>query len=142
MFYLIDGSNLLGRLRRDRESTEEKRLLVRAVSNALRERKGRGQLVFDGAAPAGFATQLGHLSVRFAAPRSADELIATEAGHRAPCTVVTSDLGLRSRVASRKISVISADDFARSLQQDDGGRQAASEDDWESYFSDEKNRNI
>lgn len=142
VLHLIDGSNLLGRMRLDRESDEMKRRLVAAVSSLLRGRQSRGVLFFDGAAPSPFATRLGHLTVRFAGTRSADDLIKEAAREGQPCCVVTSDQRLAAAVAGRRVRVVSADTFARELEQAHRDGERPIEDDWENYFSDDKNRNI
>jgi hypothetical protein len=104
-------------------------------------------LCFDGAPPAAFARKLGGLSVRFAHPRSADDLIidlTREA--REPSTVVTSDQGVANRVRRRTVAIVSAHEFATRLQglagesENEAEDRATGEDDWSDYFSDPKNR--
>ena len=142
MTYVVDATNLLGALRRNRESDEEKRGLVRALGNVARLRKAKIICVFDGAAPGGFATQLGAVTVRFAAPRSADDVIRDQAQKaKGRLHVVTSDNGLAAAVRRRDVSIVPVTDFTQiiaSAEQDSG----IVSNDWEQYFSDPKNRNI
>ena len=139
MRYLIDGSNALGRAGAPRESIEAKRQLVQAALSLSRVRRASVVVFFDGAKPDAFATGFGRVSVRFSAPRSADDLIVEEALRRSdPCTVITADSGIAARVRSRHVRIA-----APHILRLDGERsEEGSDADWEAYFSDERNRNI
>jgi hypothetical protein len=141
MIYLIDGSNVLGRLQRDRESGESKRQLARQISGLMKSEGSRAILFFDGEQPEQFRGGVERVAIRFAGRKPADELIQIEAQAHQKCTVVTSDRTLEARVRSRKVAVIDVMRFSRRLDviPEEGG---AGEADWEAFFSDEKNRNI
>lgn len=144
MPWIVDGSNLLGRLGRDRESVEGKRDLVRLLSSFARSRSTKVVCVFDGPTPDAFARNLGALTVEFSGSVSADDRIVARVSSAggSKLTVVTSDQGLAARVRSRRVEIVSCDDFRRqieSMSEADGAGQAS--EDWESYFSDPKNRN-
>ncbi|HEY5610524.1 MAG TPA: NYN domain-containing protein [Thermoanaerobaculia bacterium] len=145
MSTLVDGSNLLGRLRLDRHSVEAKRALAQRLASFARSNRTRVLCFFDGEAPDAFATSLGALTIRFSKERSADDLIAADVD-RAPrgsrIRVVTSDATLAARVTRRNVEVIDADAFARILESADAESNSDSPADWEEYFSNPKNRNL
>src|SRR5688500_5146472 len=105
MRYLVDGSNLLGALRLDRESVEAKRALLRILATWARAKKGRVTCYFDGFLPASFATGLGGVTARFTHPRPADEAIVEEVERlgREPFRIVTSDRALAGRCRRRNV---------------------------------------
>jgi len=145
MRYVIDGSNLLGALGLPRESDSAKRELVQRLASFARATRSGVDCVFDGVRPEGFATSFGGLSVRFSHPQSGDDLIVKIASSSAaPAAVVTNDRGLGGRVKSRKVRIESCAEFRARLDRtkvgDDG--RATDATDWESYFSDPKNRNV
>lgn len=139
MPWLIDGSNVLGAMQVDRHGEEGKRGLVRLLAGFARANKTRVTCVFDGPEPASFAKHLGAVTVAFSAGRSADDLIAERAAQGRGWSVVTSDRGLAARVQRRQVEVIAPAVFIRQME-----TAASSEseiaDDWDAYFSDEKNR--
>jgi len=145
MSYLVDGSNLLGRLRLDRHSAETKRALAQRLTSFAREQRTRIVCYFDGEAPEAFGTSLGAVTIRFSKGRSADDLIAAEV-ERTPrgarLRVVTSDAALASRIARRSVEIVDADAFARILEPAAADSKADSPTDWEEYFSNPKNRNL
>lgn len=144
MSWIIDAANLLGRMRLDRESPDNKRRLVREVARFARAKRTRAVCVFDGPAPASFATHFGNVRADFPEPRSADERIAElVAAAHGGCHVVTSDRALESRLRRRNVTVITAEAFQQLLRElpEDTGGEAGGED-WESYFSDPQNRNV
>ena len=144
MIIFIDGSNVLGRLGLDRHSVDAKRGLVRAAAALARQRKARVVLVFDGAADEAFATALGPVSVRFAAPRDADSLIIAEVervtGDRA--AVMTSDAELARKVRSRRVEALNPHLMVELLATEMKSRSGERDQDWQDYFSDPKNRNV
>lgn len=146
MRVLVDGSNLLGALRLDREGVESKRSLLRTLAAFARARKAKVVCFFDGSAPGSFATSLGSVSARFTHPRSADDAIVEEVERlgRDPFRVVTSDGGLAARVRRRNVEIVGAAAFARELEAlGEGGGEGEGEGiDWAEYFSDPKNRNV
>lgn len=144
MNYLIDGSNLLGTAGANREGEDVKRELLRSVSAFVRRTSSKATLYFDGPAPPSFATSLGAVNVVFTGPKPADDLIVARVrkGDSRPWTVVTSDLGLRSRVAGRKVTVVDCADFRRTLLSSEPQTGEGMAEDWAMYFSDEKNRNV
>jgi predicted RNA-binding protein with PIN domain len=89
MGFLVDGSNLGGALGGGR-GTRERAAIVELL---LGRARGRRQVVvvFDGAPVASLARRYGGLDVRFAAPRTADEVILGMLGERAASWHVVSD---------------------------------------------------
>jgi rRNA-processing protein FCF1 len=139
--WLIDGSNVLGAMRLDRASTDAKRELARLAAAFARAKRTRVTCYFDGVEPQAFARHLGNTTIVFSGSRTADELIANRADESASnFTVVTSDRGLTSRVARRRVKVISAQQFVNELRRLESETGEASADDWLAYFSDPKNR--
>ena len=152
MPYLLDGNNLIGRVRRTARPGEEDRgALVAELSERLRATRAHAVLFFDG--PAGSrASSLGPLTIREAAAGGggADQAILDEVGRaRAPgeCIVVTADRGLAARVREAGGKVCSPEDFfsrfGRGPQR--ATREAPSRDrvdveDWLRWFEDEGNR--
>ena len=144
MPWLVDGSNVLGALRWDRESRESKEKLTTLAARFARSKRSKLVLVFDGSAPSPFAKSLGSVSVRFSGKRSADDVI-TDLAHAAhgSLMVVTADRQLANRVKRRAVEVVSPREFAAQLESveraaEDGG--TGDTDDWTSYFSDPNNR--
>lgn len=145
MRYIVDGSNLLGALGLPRESDAAKRELVQRLASFSRSARSKVDCVFDGARPDGFATHFGGLSVRFSHPRSGDDVIEKLVSAAVtPAVVVTNDRTLGARVKSRKVEVSSCVEFRNRLDRARADDEGASTDgtDWESYFSDAKNRNV
>lgn len=146
MRWLVDGSNVLGTLRWNREARESKERLAALCARFARHERKKLTLCFDGAAPAGFATKLGGVSIRFCHPRSADDVIVGMTRDTSDdWCVVTSDAGVANRVRRRTVKVVSSQDFGsrleripRSNEDEQGG--GIEDGDWESYFSDPKNR--
>ncbi len=139
MPYLIDGSNLLGAMRVDRQSEEPKRNLVRLLASFARARRTRVSCVFDGPEPSSFAKHLGSVTVAFSGPRQADDLIVERAAQGRGWNVVTSDRGLASRVQRREVTIVSPAQFIREMESSASSDSEPS-DDWSAYFSDPKNR--
>ena len=139
MPWLIDGSNVLGAMHVDRHGDESKRGLVRLLAGFARANKTRVTCIFDGPEPPSFARHLGAVSVAFSGGRSADDLIAERAENGRGWSVVTSDRGLAARVQRRQVEVIAPSTFIRQME---AAASTESEvvDDWDAYFSDEKNR--
>ena len=140
MLFLVDGSNVAGKLAGAPRDDAAKRELVQLAARVSRKRKARILLFFDGSAPPSFAARLGNLEVRFTAPRSADDAIAAEVARREreSLTVVTSDAGLGARVRGRRVTVLAPRDFVALA----GEEERSDQTDWESYFSDPNNRNV
>jgi predicted RNA-binding protein with PIN domain len=137
--YLIDGSNVLGAMHVDRHGDETKRALVRLLASFARAKKTRVTCVFDGPEPASFAKSLGAVSVVFAAPKTGDEVIIERAAQGRGWSVVTSDRELAARVQRRQVEIVSPALFIREMESLSAGETEVS-DDWDSYFSDDKNR--
>lgn len=145
MRYVIDGSNLLGAMELPRESDAAKRELVQRLASFARVSRSRVDCVFDGARPEGFVSHLGGLGVRFAHPRSADELIVQMLeGAAAPATLVTNDRALGARVRGRRVTLERCVEFRARLDRIPTGDDSRADGgvDWEGYFSDPKNRNV
>ena len=144
MRVLVDGSNLLGAMRLDRESAEAKRELLRLLASWARRRKARVTCFFDGYRPPSFAATLGAVVARFSHPRAADDSIVEEVEKlaRESFRLVTSDAALATRCRGRRVEVIEARRFAEELVAGEGDEGEAPAADWENYFSDPKNRNI
>jgi predicted RNA-binding protein with PIN domain len=138
MPYLIDGSNVLGVLRLDRHDDNAKRMLIRQLAGFARVKRTRVTCVFDGLQPANFGTHLGAVTVVFSGERSADDVIVqrSETGHG--WTVVTADRELANRVKRRQVEIVPALAFTKQLNEAEKGTELV--DDWEAYFSNEKNR--
>ena len=140
MAWLIDGSNVLGTLRRNRESVEAKRELARLCAAFARAKRTRVTCYFDGAEPAAFARHLGNATIVFSGARTADDLIAQRVEESASNhTLVTSDLALIARVSRRRVRTMSAHEFVHELGAIQSETETA-EEDWQAYFSDPKNR--
>ena len=138
--WLIDGSNVLGAMRVDRNAVEAKRQLARRVASFSRAKRTKVTLFFDGPEPANFARNLGGATIVFTAKRTADDVIIEQARGARDAHVVTSDRELAARVGGRRIEVVDAQQFVRELEAAERAPEAASSDDWMSYFSDPKNR--
>lgn len=138
--WLIDGSNVLGAMRADRDAVESKRELARLVASFARAKRTKVTLFFDGPEPANFARHLGGATVVFAGKRSADDLIVEQTRAARDAHVVTSDRELGARVGGRRIEVVDAQQFARELETAEREPGATAAEDWMSYFSDPKNR--
>ena len=139
MPWLIDGSNVLGVMRVAPHGEEGKRGLVRLLAGFARATRTRVTCVFDGPEPASFARHLGSVSVVFSAGRSADDVIAERAAQGRGWSVVTSDRGLANRVQRRQVEVIAPVAFIRKMESA-ATTESDIVDDWDAYFSDEKNR--
>lgn len=146
MRWIVDGSNVLGALGWNRESRQSKERLAALCSRFARAEGKRLVLCFDGDAPSGFASGLGGVTVRFAHPRTADDVITSATRDTSDAwSVVTSDSGLASRVRRRAVSILPCQEFVarllRLVEENDAVRpEAGSEGDWEEYFSDPKNK--
>jgi hypothetical protein len=151
MPYLLDGNNLIGRVRRtSRPDEEDRAALVSELSERLRASRARAVLFFDGPAT-GRAASLGPLSIRESGPAGADEAIlrAVESSP-APgeCIVVTGDRGLASRVRDAGGKVAAPDEFfARFGRGGSGGRGGGEGsagrvdvEEWMRWLGDERNR--
>jgi predicted RNA-binding protein with PIN domain len=139
MPWLIDGSNVLGAMRVDRHSDEAKRGLVRLLAGFARAKKTRVTCVFDGLEPPSFGLHLGSVSVAFSGVRSADEIIVERARNGRGWSVVTSDRGLAARVQRREVSIVSALQLIREMEEA-GSADPERGGDWETFFSDPTNR--
>ena len=139
MPWLIDGSNVLGAMRADRQSEEGKRGLVRLLASFARAKRTRVTCVFDGPEPPSFARHLGSVTVAFSGPRSADELIVERAASGRGWNVVTSDRGLAARVRRRDVEVVAPHELIRQMEEAASGEESVSGD-WDAYFSDPRNR--
>jgi hypothetical protein len=146
MRWIVDGSNVLGTLGWNRESSEAKERLAADCARFARHERRKVLLCFDGSAPSGFATRLGPLSIRFCDPRTADDVIvALTQDASDDWSVVSSDSGLANRVRRRSVEIVSAREFAarlaRLVEVNDGGETGSvGSEDWERFFSDPKNR--
>ncbi|HVT05467.1 MAG TPA: NYN domain-containing protein [Thermoanaerobaculia bacterium] len=144
MQLLIDGSNVLGRMRADRENDDVKRALTRALASFCRRHHARVWCLFDGERPSGFGTSIGAVQVIFSGKRDADSVLVERALQlKGQVICVTSDAGLAGRVRSRRCEVRPADWLIRDLNSDSTEVSGTTSDvDWESYFSEDKNRNV
>jgi predicted RNA-binding protein with PIN domain len=139
MPFLVDGSNVLGAMHVDRHSDDSKRGLVRLLASFARAKKTRVTCIFDGMEPPSFAKHLGNVTVVFSGARTADDLIVERASHGHGWSVVTGDRGLASRVQRRNVGIVAPAHFIRDMEASSSGESEGS-DDWDAYFSDEKNR--
>ena len=117
MAWLIDGSNVLGALRLDRQSVDAKRDLARLCAAFARAKRTRVTCYFDGNEPPAFARHLGNTTIVFSGARTADELIVQRVEESASqMTVVTADRELQSRVARRRVRTVTAQEFVHELR--------------------------
>ncbi|HEV2720162.1 MAG TPA: NYN domain-containing protein [Thermoanaerobaculia bacterium] len=137
MPYLIDGSNVLGGAR---TSTEAKRELVRGLARLARAKRTRVVCIFDGDEPEHFGKELGGVRVVFSGARQADELIAARVGDGTK--VVTADRALAGRVGGRRVDVVDPRQLLKEIEALPAAEERGAADDWISYFSNPKNRNI
>jgi predicted RNA-binding protein with PIN domain len=141
MSWLIDGSNVLGRLRLPREDDAAKRELVRQMARFARAKRVKVACYFDGHEPASFAKHLGGVSVIFSGTRPADDLIVQRAASGSGWKIVTADNALAARVRGRNVTIVAPGELAQELQRlpaEEGGE--ASVEDWAAWFSDPSNR--
>ncbi|HEX9984796.1 MAG TPA: NYN domain-containing protein, partial [Thermoanaerobaculia bacterium] len=134
-----DGNNLLGAMRVDRHAEEPKRNLLRLLAGFARARRTRVTCIFDGPEPGNFGRHLGAVTALFSGTRSADDLIAERASQGRGWSVVTSDRQLSARIQRRQVEVVEANVFIRQMEESASGEEGGG-DDWESWFSDPKNR--
>ena len=119
MPYLIDGNNLMHAM--SDEGVDVGRHGLCELLAVLVASDRHVHVVFDGAAPPdGVAAQiaLSGVEVSYAAPRSADDVIADcIASNTAPrrVTVVSSDRQVRSAGRRRRCKLASSQDFSRPL---------------------------
>jgi len=140
MAWLIDGSNVLGTLRLDRQSVDAKRELARLCAAFARAKRTRVTCYFDGNEPPAFARHLGNTTIVFSGARTADEMIVQRVEESAAqMTVVTADRELLARVTRRRVRTMTAQEFVQELRGVSSAQEMVSED-WEAYFSDPKNR--
>jgi len=137
MPYLVDGSNVLAAAR---TSTEAKRELVRGLARLARAKRTRVVCIFDGDEPEHFGKELGGVTVVFSGARAADELIAARVSDG--WKVVTADRALAGRVGGRRVEVVEPRRLLAEIDALPAPEERGVADDWISYFSDPKNRNI
>ncbi|HKB72347.1 MAG TPA: NYN domain-containing protein [Thermoanaerobaculia bacterium] len=147
MPFLVDGNNLIGSVLGKAAATEEERRWVqRTIAARVRSGGSKVVLFFDGEPAAGKREGwLGGLTVRFSGNRSADDAIveAVERSKtRRDCHVVTDDRGLAERARARGARALSTADFWGRMSEPGPAAAAAAVDvgDWESFFSDDRNR--
>jgi hypothetical protein len=139
---LLDGSNLLHALGPGHTRRADVR---RLVLERVRHERMHVVVVFDGPPPAGAPVResLGRVTIRYAAPASADDVIVglLPSGPEArDWSVVTDDRGLAGRVRQRGASVRSLAQWRRGLDEPraPSGREGLSPSEiaeWEAYFS-------
>jgi uncharacterized protein YaiI (UPF0178 family) len=112
---------------------------VRLLAGFARAKRTRVTCIFDGPEPASFGRHLGGVTVVFSGGRTADDLIAERAAQGRGWSVVTSDRGLAARVERRQVSVVAPGDFIREMETSSSAEPELG-DDWDAYFSDDKNR--
>ena len=140
MAWLIDGSNVLGTLRLDRQSVDAKRELARLCAAFARAKRTRVTCYFDGNEPPAFARHLGNTTIVFSGARTADEMIVQRVEESAAqMTVVTADRELLARVTRRRVRTMTAQELVQELRAVNTAQETVNED-WEAYFSDPKNR--
>lgn len=142
MSWVIDGNNLLGRAGASRDAADSKRQLVRALANFARAKRTKVACYFDGPEPEHFGRHLGSVSVVFSGTRSADELIVKKVATGSGWKVVTADRALSSRIQRRQVEVVDPGSFMAELESLPQGEEQVPGDEWVTWFSDPKNRNV
>jgi predicted RNA-binding protein with PIN domain len=142
MSWVIDGNNLLGRAGALRDAADTKRQLVRSLANFARAKRTKVACYFDGIEPEHFGRHLGSVTVIFSAARSADDLIAMKVATGSGWKVVTADRGLATRIQRRQVEVIDPGGFMAALESLPAGEEKVADEEWLTWFSDPKNRNI
>ena len=142
MSWVIDGNNLLGRAGASRDAADTKRQLVRSLANFARAKRTKVVCYFDGSEPENFGRHLGSVNVIFSGSRSADDLIANKVSTGSGWKVVTADRGLAARIQRRQVEVIDPGGFMSELESLPGGEEKVADEEWLTWFSDAKNRNI
>ena len=111
MPYLVDGSNLGGRVGGGAAGARDRAGVLRLLLPLARGRR-RIVVVFDGPEDAALARGYGPLEVRFAGARSADAAILALLGKRpADWWVVSEDRGLLAACRERHARTMSIRDF-------------------------------
>jgi hypothetical protein len=151
--YLLDGNNLIGRIRRTpKPSGEDRAALVAEVADRLRRTRARATLFFDG--PAGErSSALGSLTIRVPASGTADDAILREvASSRSPrdCVVVTADRELARRARDAGARALAPEEFFRRFGFGSSGDregpppsatpERVDVDEWMRWFGDDANR--
>jgi uncharacterized protein YaiI (UPF0178 family) len=142
MSWVIDGNNVLGRAGASRDAADSKRQLIRSLANFARAKRTKVACYFDGSEPENFGRHLGSVSVIFSGARSADDLIANKVATGSGWKVVTADRGLASRIQRRQVEVINPGGFMAELEALPAGEEKVAGEEWLTWFSDPKNRNI
>ncbi|MGA8806284.1 MAG: NYN domain-containing protein [Thermoanaerobaculia bacterium] len=142
MSWVVDGNNLLGRAGAARDAADSKRQLIRSLANFARARRTKVACYFDGTEPEHFGRHLGGVSVIFSGARSADDLIANKVATGSGWKVVTADRGLAARIQRRQVEVINPAAFMTELETLPAGEETIAGEEWLTWFSDPKNRNI
>jgi hypothetical protein len=148
MPYVVDGNNLLGLLSgKPRPSEEERRRLLRRISERLRGMRASMLVVFDGPSETGRPeSALGSLTIRYSGRRSADDVIvevAARSGAPADQLVVTDDRGLAARARDAGAKVLPAGSFLELISRPPAPGtkpEPVDVDEWVDFFSDERNR--
>src|SRR5947207_1667424 len=130
MAWLIDGSNVLGVMRLDRNAVESKRELARVAASFARAKRTKVTLFFDGPEPPSFGRHLGNATIVFTGKREADDVIVEQVASMRDAHVVTSDGGLTSRVNGRRVDVIEVQQFLRVIESLETRPENTSSDDW------------
>ncbi|MEA2162886.1 MAG: YacP-like domain [Thermoanaerobaculia bacterium] len=142
MSWVIDGNNLLGRAGASRDAVDAKRQLVRTLSAFARANRTKVACYFDGPEPDQFGKHLGNVSVIFSGSRSADDLIIIRVASGSGWQVVTADRALSARIKRREVSIVDPSLFMAMLETLPEGEERGKDEEWLTWFSDPKNRNI
>lgn len=114
--YLIDGSNLAGRLTGDPKNRKD---VFSAVMNWARNRKNTVHLFFDGPPDEFFTrphTSYGKVNVQLISGHPADRAILKKIQIKPEsCIVVTDDRNLTDRVKQRRGRTLRLDEFIRRM---------------------------
>lgn len=131
--FLIDGYNLLHAMVRGRATSEARDRLIGLIEAFCRRGGYSARIVFDPTAELPRKAQRGPLEIRGVAQgRTADDEIIAEleaTDDRTAYTVVTNDRAIVQEAHKRKVEVISCEDFARRLRDDEGGGRSGKRDD-------------
>jgi len=123
--YLIDGNNLIGKIKslfqlQKKEKQASREQLVFLLEKYFKSQKNKALLFFDGFQSAAIAAN--HVRIKYSDSRTADDLIRDTISHSKNSknlTLVTSDLSLANFAKVCSAEVIKSEVFAKAIHRDD-----------------------